>query len=1055
MSSNNVPAKPAPLAFGLYEQIIDDNLRRRLAPIEEQLEHEPLDPGDSHAALAEHLRRIVRAALEDTTGDDRLARQVALCNRVIEALTAPAPADDRSLPDEARRLLAVWPRDPGFLKPERPDTPLALGCLLAGTRLDPSLVSQVRKELASADRVDILCSFIKWSGVRILKDDLEAFAGREGTRLRVLTTSYLGATDWKAVEALRSLPNTEIRISYDTHRTRLHAKAYLFHRETGFGTAYIGSANLSRPALTEGLEWTVKISRYESTHLWDRVAATFECYWEDGEFVPYDESQQTRLRAALDRERGGGSASENEVFAFDLRPYAFQQEILDRLDAERRIQGRDRHLVVAATGTGKTLIAAFDYRNWCRQVASESAPSGRPRLLFVAHREELLRQSLSTFRAVLRDPNFGDLLVGGREPEQFDHLFVSIQSYNSRALHEWPADRFDYVVIDEFHHAAANSYERLLESIQPRVLLGLTATPERADGREILHHFDGHYSAQIRLPDAINRKLLSPFQYFAVSDDEGVSLKDLKWERGGYRREDLDRIYTGNDRRAGLIIDRVRSILLDPRRCRALGFCVSVAHADYMAAKFNQAGLAAESLSGESPDELRRGVPERLRRREINFLFVVDLYNEGVDIPEVDTVLFLRPTESLTVFLQQLGRGLRMDDEKECLTVLDFVGQAHRKFRFDLRYRALLTDPSRSVAEQVEQGFTNLPAGCTIVMEKMARQHVLENIRASIGRGRPALIEDLRMLAESMGRRPGLAEFLEFRSIEPEDVYGRAISFARLLTEAGLAPSFDDPDEARLVRGLRRIAHIDDGGQIGRLLEWLDPIRSPRPFPPQSAIDDRRLLMADVSLWGVKELPASWEDSIARLDANPTLRDELLELLRYCLDRVDEVAPSLDLPFPCPLTLHARYTQHEILAALGRWTRTERPDLREGVLHLPKILADAFFFTLNKTKKHYSPTTMYRDYAINERRFHWQSQSTTSADSPTGRRYIEHEARGHTILLFGRENKEQGTQSEPYAFLGPARYAGHTGSRPMSIVWELKSPLPARLFRTLARLSVA
>src|SRR5262249_5274843 len=252
--------------------------------------------------------------------------------------------------------------------------------------------------------------------------------GSAFARLRVVTTSYLGATDLKAIDLLQAMSNTEIRVSYDTHRTRLHAKAYLFHRDTGFGTAYVGSANLSRPALTEGLEWTVKLSQYESPHLWDRVAATFETYWEDGEFEPYHEAERPRLKRALEEERSVGWSGP-EPFLFELRPYAFQQEILDRLDAERRVQGRDRHLVVAATGTGKTMLAAFDYRRWSRENAS--ATGQLPRLLFVAHRDELLQQSIETFRAVLRDPNFGELLVGGREPDQFDHLFVSIQSYNS------------------------------------------------------------------------------------------------------------------------------------------------------------------------------------------------------------------------------------------------------------------------------------------------------------------------------------------------------------------------------------------------------------------------------------------------------------------------------------------------------------------------------------------------------------------------------------------------------------------------------------------------
>jgi superfamily II DNA or RNA helicase/HKD family nuclease len=1046
----------APLPPGLYDQVVDgqtERLVRALAGDSHTAEVESVDAGDSHECLASHLRWAIRESLEALSGEDRPGRQLALCNQLIGVLDAGS--DRRVLPAPLRRLLAVWPREHGRTRPERPDTPLGSGCLLAGTRLDPSLVSQLRKELASSDRVDILCSFIKWSGVRILADDLRAFTARPNARLRVLTTSYLGATDLKAVDLLQSLPNTEIRVSYDTHRTRLHAKAYLFHRKTGFSTAYIGSANLSQPALTEGLEWTVKVSRYESPHLWNRVAATFETYWEDGEFVPYHPAERPRLKAALEAERPGGEPPTSPFSPFELRPYAFQQEILDRLEAERRVQGRDRHLVVAATGTGKTLIAAFDYRNWCRATGAASAPSERPRLLFVAHREEILQQSLLAFRTVLRDPNFGDLLAGGREPEQLDHLFVSIQSYNSRALQALPADRHDYIVVDEFHHAAAPSYEHLLNHVRPRVLLGLTATPERTDGLDVLRHFGGHLSAQIRLPDAINRKLLTPFQYFAVPDTEDLSR--LRWQRGGYRLEDLDRVFTGNDLRAALVIERVRSILLNPLRARGLGFCVSIAHAAYMAAQFNRQGIPAESLSADTPHAERLGAQARLRDRRVNFLFVVDLYNEGIDIPEVDTVLFLRPTESLTVFLQQLGRGLRLLEDKECLTVLDFVGQAHRNFRFDLRYRALLTDPAVRVDEQVEHGFTHLPAGCTILMERVARQHVLENIRQSLRQTRPGLVRDLGELAAALGRRPTLGEFLERLQIEPEELYRRSVGFSRLCTEAGLAGAFSDPDEAPLTKGLRRLAHIADAEQIQCLGRWLDPARTARPLPdaPLDTVDERRLLMLDVSLWGRDSWPSSAAEGLGRLDANPTLRDELLQLLAHRLGAVDSVAPRLRLPFACPLTLHAPYTRDEVLVALGHWTRAHRKEFREGVLHLPDLKADVFFFTLNKTEAHFSPTTMYQDYAVNERLFHWQSQSTTSADSPTGRRYVEHAARGHTVLLFGREHKTRNGLARPFAFLGPARYLSHTGSRPMSITWELTHPLPARLFRTLARLSVA
>jgi superfamily II DNA or RNA helicase len=325
-----------------------------------------------------------------------------------------------------------------------------------------------------------------------------------------------------------------------------------------------------------------------------KATATFETYWNDAEFEPYGAGDRERLDTALRSERGG--AGESDVVYFDLRPYAFQQETLDKIEVERDLQGRNRHLVVAATGTGKTMIAAFDYRNWSKRTGD----GVRPRLMFVAHREEILKQSALRFRAVLRGQNFGDLLVGGIEPAQRDHLFVSIQSYNSRQMWAQPPDYYDYVVVDEFHHAAAESYRRLLDHVRPKVLLGLTATPERADGFDVRAFFGGHITAEIRLPDAINRKLLSPFQYFGITDSEDLS--GLRWSRGGYRVDELDRVFTGNDVRAQLVIQKTAEKVLNIRECRGLGFCVSVAHAEFMARRFREAGVPAEALSAESND---------------------------------------------------------------------------------------------------------------------------------------------------------------------------------------------------------------------------------------------------------------------------------------------------------------------------------------------------------------------------------------------------------------------------------------------------------------------
>lgn len=1027
------------LKRGIYDSLLSKALQSDLASSVDPrlIDLAEVDAEDSHSAIAQYLERLFISSLSTLRGRDLADRQRRLVDQLIETLVIEL-GDDWSerfnLANPLQRLLAVHSSKED--KPiHRPDTPLARSALLTGTRHDPSLVSQLNKEFAQADRVDILCSFIKWSGTRLLMDSLRELTSTphpDGPRLRLITTSYMGATDPRAIEALRELPNTEVKVSYDTKRTRLHAKAYLVHRETGFGSGYIGSANISRAALSEGLEWTSKISQYELPHMWQKIVATFESYWNDDEFESYGSDGLPRLQEAIQCEREPANIGSSDFPMFDLRPYPFQEEILDAISAEREVQEKHRHLVVAATGTGKTMIAAFDYRAW--------AGNDRPSLLFIAHREEILKQALGTFRAVLRDHNFGDLLVGGSNPSQSNHLFCSIQSYNSRKMTGLDPDKFDYIVVDEFHHTAAPSYKRLLEHVEPGVLLGLTATPERSDGMNILQWFGGEPTAEIRLPDAIDRRLLSPFQYFGVTDSE--DLTGIRWQRGGYSIEDLDRVYTGNDVRAGLVTEKVRETLLNPNQSRGLGFCVSVAHANFMAKFFDEHGIPSLALSADSSKVDRQTAKERLVRREINFIFVVDLYNEGVDIPEIDTVLFLRPTESLTVYLQQLGRGLRLHDDKDCLTVIDFIGSQRKEFRFASRFRSLSTDPTGRLEREIENGFPHLPAGCSIQLERVAQQRILENVRHTLRLRKPQMINDLRELGRHLGKAPTIQQAIEYLDTTIDEIFKRGL-LSRLLSDAGLIKNFNSPDEDQLAKGIRRLAHIDDPRQIRYLLSYLNGEASDDPLA------DRRRTMLHVTLWGKDGTGMTLDEADARLNTNPSAVGDLRSLLEYRL-RHTRTRPTDLLPtLAGPLALHAKYTRDEILVGLGHWDMDRRPDFREGVLHLADKKIDAFFPTLNKTEGQYSPTTMYEDYVISDSLFHWQSQSTTSAESPTGKRYINHREMGYTPLLFVREHKSNpGGLAAPYSFLGPAKYISHDGSKPMSIVWHIDSPMPSRLLRS-------
>ena len=1031
---------------GLYEQIISQALSRELASVSDACKHvEALNAAEAPQALAGYVAEAVRAALETMPTDTE--EQITLVNRILSVLSEQREdLAGRAVDDRSEKLLQILREDdPGRItgltaaKMPRPETPMAVSSLFTGAAHEPQMYSELQKEIASADRIDMLVSFIKWSGLRLIIDALREFTTRGGL-LRVITTSYMGATEVKAIDELAALPNTEVKVSYDTARTRLHAKTYIFYRDTGFTTAYVGSSNLSNAAMSSGLEWNLKLTAMDQPDTLRKIHAAFDSYWNSDEFELYTPDAHPRLAEALKGERWQG---ERQTFLFDIRPWPYQQAILDQLRAEREVRGFYRNLVVAATGTGKTVIAALDYRGW-----RKAHPQARNRLLFIAHREEILRQSLATFQGVLKDANFGELWVGGHQAESLDHLFISVQTMNSQVLwRRLPADYYDYIVIDETHHAAADSYAEALETFQPRVLLGLTATPERMDGKSILRFFDYRIAAEIRLPEAIDRKLLCPFQYFGVSDT--VDLDGLKWVRGGYDRTELSNIYTLSgataQRRANHVAESLIRYAADMDEVKALGFCVSVQHAHFMANHFNAAGIPAMALDSHSGDEERRTAREKLIRGELRVIFAVDLYNEGVDIPEVNTVLFLRPTESLTIFLQQLGRGLRLSEGKDCLTVLDFIGAANRRYNFAEKFAALLGNDHHSIREEIERGFTGAPRGCYIQLEKKAARAVLDNISRSF-RGHGELVSRIRSYTEDSGMELTFAGFLDWYHLTPGDIYSKNVTFARLCAEAGVRSDFAEETEALLSRVMYRFAAFDSRRWIQFLLDLL-PRLDNVDFAALPPLEQRMLQMFHMTVWDCWAEDWDSDEVLERLYSlvdSPVMLEELLTLLRYQYDHIDFIDSTTDLGFDCPLDVHCTYTQRQLLAALDYRNFSA---MRQGVLYLPDKKIDVFLITLNKSDRDYSPTTMYEDYAVSPALFHWQSQSTIAADSPTGQRYIHHEERGSRILLFVREFKQDALGTAPYTFLGQAAYVNHTGSKPMSILFRLEKPIPAKYLR--------
>ncbi|GAD90278.1 hypothetical protein VHA01S_038_00460 [Vibrio halioticoli NBRC 102217] len=1042
--------------IGIYEQLITQLIENRVDRERYYVGERALDGAEASVWLSRFLSQIIEYAIDAVpASDDRLHHQIALSNQLLlwlkEQIQDKDLIEDNLLNSQGKILTALYELEnpvsadlKNYIDDIFPLTGLTQSELFCGSNAGLSLESEIKREILSANKVYWLVSFIKWTGIRIFRKELEAFTN-SGGELKIITTSYMGATDAKAVEYLANLPNTEVKLSYNTTRERLHAKSYLFLRDTGYHTGYIGSSNLSHSALTNGLEWNLKITSQEIPHIIQKSLSTFETYWASHDFEVFtgDTVSVEKLKHALKQEKG---ETHKEVsHFFDITPFPHQNDILEQLTVERSIHKRFRNLVVAATGTGKTLISAFDFARFRKQNPNAT-------FLFIAHREEILKQACSAYRGVLRNSDFGELWVGNYKPEHYRQLFVSVQTLNRNIEQlNLTSDYYDYIVVDEVHHIAARSYRAILKLFQPHILLGLTATPERHDGGDILSDFSGVIAAELRLPEAINQRHLCPFQYFGIDDD--TDLRTIPWSRGRYDIAQLTNVYTHNQSRFNKILLSLQEIITDLSGMRALAFCASRKHAQYMTQQFLLKGIKADILTSDNSDE-RQQKQQSLRIGDINVLCVVDIFNEGVDIPEVDTLLFLRPTESLTIFLQQLGRGLRLAEGKECCTVLDFVGNSRPEYDFANKFRALVGKSKRAITDEIKQGFPDAPLGCRIELTKQTQAMVLRNIRqASMTLAR--LVSMIRQYPQHSELPLTLSNFLiQHPHVDLNDMYKKGC-WEELVerSQDKVSESSSNNLHWKMFQKavFNRILACDDHDY----LSFLKHLCLTNFELAES--NNRQALMCHYDFWqntgptvGFDSLAESFS-SLRRLD----ITSELASVLDWLLNKTKYQQLTISDLLSVPLKLHARYARDQILVAFGAITFERKPPAREGVLVLQDQNIELLFVTLEKDGKQFSPTTMYHDYAINEHLFHWQSQNSARPDRGKGLSYIQHRQNKKRLFLFVREQtKDQYGRTMGFVNYGEVDYVSHTGSQPMSITWKLRHAMPNFMWQQAAKLAV-
>lgn len=644
----------------------------------------------------------------------------------------------------------------------------------------------------------------------------------------------------------------------------------------------------------------------------------------------------------------------------------------------------------------------------------------------------------------MQEPNWGTLWVGSYAPEEetdYEHLFVSISMFNSRfesLFSKLPADYYDYIVIDEAHHSQADSYRKLFSHFHPQLLIGLTATPERMDGKDLRPDFGGRISAEIRLPQALQAGLLTPFQYLCITDDTDLR-DDALWNGQRYIIDRLaDKLCVPE--RAQYIVDALHRYLADEYTCRALCFCVNKKHADFMAEQLQKYGFNAQSLTSDTPQSQREQLAKDLRNGLIHYLCVVDIFNEGVDIPEVDTVLFLRPTDSLTIFLQQLGRGLRLSPGKTELTVLDFVAQVNKKYDFAGKFRALTLRPEKNIVQQIENGFTLLPTGCSIIMEKKARQYILENIQQAIY-NKNRLVKEINTYTTL----PTISQFLENNGQDIRILYAGNFCWTSLKRSAGRISYTDDEITRRLEKGMGNLVHHNTvsflrfvNDFIAGSKQYLDENNLPYTTMLYYILYQERIDKTEFKDMGMYQALALLHNERYRY-----FKQEVAEIASYLLAHLEITTTPLGADvLPC-IELYGCYTREEIFTLVGRQTEEKRMSGSvSGVFNLPEYDATLLFVTLNKSDKDFSPSTQYDDYVINKDYFHWQSKNTDAHYNKGGRIYIDQPIKHNKIVLFVREEKRDGFGNTcPFHCFGLVDYVSSHGDCPMNITWKLEEPV--------------
>ena len=915
-----------------------------------------------------------------------------------------------------------------------------------------NLLRELVRSMNECERFYFSVAFINFSGLQLLLDPLKE-AEEKGVTGKIITSTYLNFTDAKALEKIREFKNVDLKVFVTDKEIGFHTKAYIFEYKDSY-KVIIGSSNITQSALKSNIEWNVEIITKENGRFIQDVLKEYEYLWNMSEVADQDfiNRYEEFLKSFKDTKQSRNLIYENKKYIVPNRMQRRATENLERL----RNFGEKKALVIAATGTGKTYMSAFDVKSF------------KPKkLLFIVHREEILKKAKETFELLL--PNEGlsfGLLTGNHKQKNVDYVFATIQTM-SKCYHEFKRDEFEYLIIDEAHHATSPTYQTVLDYFKPEFTLGMTATPERSDGYNVFDLFDNNVAIEVRLHEALEDELVIPFHYFGITDIEGIDLSDVNIDDIA----EITKRLKVNER-VDFIIEKMDFYGHDGEKRKGLGFCASIEHAQYMASEFNKRGYQSVCLHGGDSPETRERFINQLEsdHDELEFIFTVDIFNEGVDIPSVNTVLMLRPTNSPIVFIQQLGRGLRKHAEKTFLTVLDFIGNHNKTFLIALALNGSRYYDKESLKVAVATGFANIP-GCThIQMDKITQERILTQIDSENFNSMKYLKEEYFEFKKlNQGRIPFLLlDYLKYdgapdpvKFIDREKTYIQFVAkvekddylkellqneaFEGTLKELSSKLPLKRIYEFVIIRYLFEHDEIDLEIAKRQILKMI------------TEVDDDSVLHAFECLnqnyydsVQIKNKPKLVHYNNGKLTKSPLFK-KLLEnedyrkfiedIITYGIFRYEKEFKAEYYGVP-----HFKlYEQYQMVdaALLSNYRKIHSSFRGSGLL----ANGNEYFLFIDLHKEEdVKESINYKDKFISPHEFQWQSVNSTTQQSERGKNIIFNKQRGVNLHLFIRKYKEIDGKTEPYIYIGKGNSVEFEGDKPITVWMELENEVPANLY---------